>query len=223
MNHTELWKTLDALSMTKLLKPSRKGMFELKHFQITKKEVDFERLRGAINPNQYREVYNLVPGKYIKLIEHTGPDDTPTHSQVIWMTDTPMERRTNFHFLYQANGDVLVAGLGIGLIIIPLLKKPEVRSVTVVELNKNVIDLVAPQLPRDERLRIICADIFKFKDTTPMKWDTIYFDIWPNVSEDNYEQMKKLHRMYARRLNRDNPNAWMGSWRRDDCKPNRRW
>jgi hypothetical protein len=59
----------------------------------------------------------------------------------VMMSDTPMERNTNYHILDKANGDVLIFGLGIGLIILPLLRKENVKSITVVELYQDLIDV----------------------------------------------------------------------------------
>ena len=52
----------------------------------------------------------------------------------IMMSDTPMERNTNRDFIQKANGDVIIFGLGLGLVIIPLLKNENVKSILVVEL-----------------------------------------------------------------------------------------
>ncbi len=54
------------------------------------------------------------PGRYVKLIA----------DKALQMSDTDMEWRTNGKFLYAATGDVFIAGLGIGLVIVPLLNKP---------------------------------------------------------------------------------------------------
>ena len=59
----------------------------------------------------------------------------------IMMSDTPMERNTNRDFIRKANGDVIIFGLGLGLVIIPLLKKENVKSILVVELYQDLIDL----------------------------------------------------------------------------------
>jgi hypothetical protein len=63
-----------------------------------------------------------------------------------------------------------------------------------------------------------CVDALKYKPMKDERYDTIYFDIWPTVSPDNYDEMKMLHRRWAKRLKRDNPNCFMDSWRRNDCR-----
>jgi spermidine synthase len=89
------------------------------------------------------------------------------------MSDTNMERRSNWQVKDNAHGRVLIAGLGIGMILHPILDPTRaiisrragealqpVEHVTVVELNQDVIDLVAPSLARyGDRVTIVKADI----------------------------------------------------------------
>lgn len=125
------------------------------------------------------------------------------------MSDTDAERRSNYEVVRRATGDVLVAGLGLGMIFHPILAKPEVRSVTVVEKFADVVALVEPTLS-PVKLRVVVADIFAWKPPTGVKWDAIYFDIWPDICVDNLKEMATLHRRFSRRLN---PSGWMGSWK----------
>lgn len=126
------------------------------------------------------------------------------------MSDTPMERHSNAEFVRRANGKVLVAGLGIGLIIQAALKKPDVTHIAVIENNRDVIRLVKPKF-HSPKFNVICADIHDWKPNGA-KFDTIYFDIWPEISEDNLADVAKLHNRFKWALNRKNPAAWMGSW-----------
>lgn len=121
------------------------------------------------------------------------------------MSDTSMEKRTNAEFVRNATGDVLICGLGIGLIIMPLLTNENVKSITVIEKYQDVIDCVLPQLkPHDteNKLTVICADGFEW--TTQNKYDTIYLDIWAYINEDVYkEEMKPLKQKYRKFLSQD--------------------
>lgn len=115
-----------------------------------------------------------------------------------------------------AHGRVLIAGLGLGMIVHGAMKKPEVKHVTVIEKSADVIGLVSPSLPpRPRKMAIIEADIFDWRPARGSLFDVIYFDIWPDRNGDNLTEIAKLHRSFARFLNRDNPNAWMNSWYRD--------
>jgi hypothetical protein len=186
-------------NMVEILPEGKIGDFEVSHFEMTEDDVRLARVLDIFNHDC--ECVGLEPGRYVRL----------TYNKHIWMSDTWMEKHTNDYFVRKANGDVLVAGLGIGLIITAIQSKEDVRSITVVEKNKEVIDLVLPHLPK-EKLTVVHADIFDYRPER--KYDTIYFDIWPDISVDNYDDMKRLHRRFCRGLNRENPKAWMSSWRK---------
>lgn len=57
-----------------------------------------------------------------------------------------------------ACGDVLLFGFGLGFVLLPIMNKPEVTSVTVVEREQEVLDLCASQLKLNDKVRIILAD-----------------------------------------------------------------
>lgn len=141
----------------------------------------------------------------------------------IMMSDTPMERNTNRDFIQKANGDVIVFGLGLGLVIIPLLKKENVKSILVVELYQDLIDLVEPILKKydtENKLSIIQGDCFEIHKSIPkeQKFDCVYGDIWIEICEDNYAEMKVLTRNWKNRLNRENPNAFIDHWMQSHLK-----
>jgi hypothetical protein len=55
----------------------------------------------------------------------------------------------------------------------------------------------------------------EWKPNKDQKFDTIYFDIWPDVCTDNLKDMSTLHRKAGRWKTE---NAWIGSWMRDSLK-----
>ncbi len=97
------------------------------------------------------------------------------------MNDLPgQEELINSPLLEQARGDVLITGLGIGYVLVPILAKPEVRTVTVIEKCQDVIDLVLPYI-RHPKLKVVLADAFEWvPDST---FDTMWFDIYPHTEE----------------------------------------
>jgi hypothetical protein len=106
---------------------------------------------------------------------------------------------------------------------LPILAKPEVETVTVVEMNPHVIKLVEPCLrkrPESAKLTVIEADIFSWEPPKGMKWNFLYFDIWPNICTDNLEEMAKLHRKFARR--KTSKSAFMDSWMRGSLQSQNR-
>ena len=128
------------------------------------------------------------------------------------MTDADFEQRTNTEVVSESHGDVLIVGLGIGMILVPILKKREVNSVTVIEKERGVIRCVAPHFFPSAKLKIINADVWSWKPSTEARYDTIYFDIWPDICTDYLDDMTKLHRRFRKYLR---AGGWMGSWCRD--------
>jgi len=140
----------------------------------------------------------------------------------VMMSDVPMEKETNQHFIDSANGNVLICGLGLGLIIFPLLQDQAITNITVIELDSGLIEMVGPIIKQHDhfcKLNIIEGDAFSKNDLIGEKiFDTIYFDIWISIMADNFREMKMLHSMYHSNLNTANPNCFIDSWCYDYCK-----
>lgn len=196
-------------AMARVVKPAAQGVARVDHFTVTEKESKWTSMLASIHNDQYGHV---AAGKYARL--YVGGQ--------LMMTDTAMERSTNRVLLWRANGRVFIAGLGIGMVIHGLMKKPEVDHITVVEKYQDVVDLIGPTLRKyGRRVSIVTADALDWTAPKGEKWDTIYFDIWPNVCEDNLTEAAKLSRKFSPRLNRSNPKAWMGGWRLDELRARR--
>jgi len=97
-----------------------------------------------------------------------------------WMTDDPshwMEMCDMIHRVKPSR--LLCAGLGLGLMIqaIAELQREEIQEIVVIERNKDVIELIAPMLPLQDRTTILCTDFMEFvKKRQP--FDTVLIDIW---------------------------------------------
>lgn len=185
--------------MADRITPGKKGVAELSVFEVSNADAEFSKLRMVVTGGREQAV---PAGKYAKL---------QVHGQLM-MTDTPMEQRTNETLIRRAKGEVLIAGLGVGMVLEPLLKKAEVTSILVVEKFQDVIDLVSPSFKEaieDERLHVLCEDVFEFRPLDDWLWDTVYFDIWPTVCEDNLAEMERLHNMFRFHLA---SSGWMSSW-----------
>lgn len=136
------------------------------------------------------------------------------------MSDTPMERNTNSSFLNSAHGDVLIFGLGLGLIIFPLLNDEHINSITVIELYQDLIDIVHPILNDfdvEKKLKVIQGDCFEYHKSISKdkKYDCIYGDIWIDICTENYGEMKILNNKYKNKLNRNNPKSFINHWLKD--------
>ncbi|MBN2075906.1 MAG: class I SAM-dependent methyltransferase, partial [Dehalococcoidales bacterium] len=103
---------------------------------------------------------------------------TLTENGNTWMTDNPFEVESSLGAIEGARGDVLIGGLGIGLL--PTLMKDKVDSIDIVELNQEVIDLVFHQVAT-EKTQIIHDDICHYLTSTGKRYDFICVDIWSDT------------------------------------------
>jgi len=103
-----------------------------------------------------------------------------------WMSIKPSEITTSQAAVDAAHGNVVTFGLGMGYFVYMALLKPDVSHVTVVELDKNVIDLfnqyILPQFPRRNDVTIINSDAFEYLDKG-MNADFVFMDIWHDIAD----------------------------------------
>lgn len=130
------------------------------------------------------------------------------------MSDTPAEIVDLYSLYRHLHGRMLLNGLGLGVALQGALDKPEVEHVTVVELSKDVIALVAGHYKAryGDRLTVVHADALDWKPPKGARYDAVWHDIWPDICGDNWETMKRLHRKYGRRCD------WQNSWCRYQVK-----
>jgi hypothetical protein len=193
--------------MVKVLPEGVVGKAEIKHFKIGEKEAIMTATRAVVTSGREPPISE---GTYAQLYVNGA----------MVMSDTQMERRSNLGLIWNAKGRVLIAGLGLGLVVLPVAAKDDVVSITVIEQSQDVIDLVTPPLrvalgDNSSKLGVLQGDIFEWKPKPNSKWDTIYFDIWTDICTDNLKGMARLHRRFGGRKNKD---GWMESWMHDSLK-----
>jgi spermidine synthase len=189
--------------MSELVPEGAKGCARVEHITVNAEG-------GRTASYVYGEFKNPSPaGTYARLRVTDDAGKTP-----IMMSDFLYERVTCEEVVRRAHGDVLIAGLGLGMILHPILQKHEVRSVTVVEKYQDVVDLISPTLPDNPRLTVITDDIFRWQPPDGRHYDVIWFDIWPDIEARRLREMRELHRRYRTYLNHSNPECWMESWHR---------
>lgn len=106
-----------------------------------------------------------------------------------WMTLMPNETATLEDSVSCCFGNVLTYGLGLGYFPFMASAKDNVKSVTIVEKDKSVIELfknnILPHFPNKEKINIICEDAFfhaeKILPTT--KTDYVLADIWHDAGD----------------------------------------
>lgn len=185
----------------------RSGKWAIERFKITRDEALLAMITGSLGSGRH-----VPSGTYTRL----------TRGDVTVMSDTPDEIRDHRLFIGKSQGDVLIAGLGLGMCARACLYRDAVKSVTVIEQSPEVIDLVyEPWLRRIARrqgksLTVIQADIFTWEPPRGVVYDLAWFDIWDEISARNLPGMHRLHRRFARKA------KWKGSWGRDAIESMRR-
>ncbi|NJL76836.1 MAG: hypothetical protein HC892_19260 [Saprospiraceae bacterium] len=130
---------------------------------------------------------------------------------IVIMANTPPIVAQYVHFLEIAEGNILINGLGIGMCSQYLLNKASVSSLTVVEFNKTVIELVAPNFAHYPNHRVIHANAFEFEPPKDMVYNLVWHDIWTLYSSKNLQEMDILFEKYSKFA------LWQGAWARADC------
>ena len=187
-----------------------RGNVRVEPIEVSESEAKWSQLRASVKGG-LESLAAVNAGRYVRLV--VGGE--------IMMSDTQMEQRTNRYFVRNAHGDVLIAGLGIGMILVPLAKSGKVKSIVVVEKSEDVIALVEPRMPDEVRAitKVVHADVMTWTPPRGALFDWIYFDIWPTVSGDNLRDMKALHRRFARRVKADGRGRGrIQSWCRKLCE-----
>lgn len=116
-----------------------------------------------------------------------------------WMTITPNEVITMAEPIALSRGRVLTYGLGLGYFAYMSARRPQVRAVTVVERDREVIGLfekhILPQFEHPEKVRLVCADAFEYaKEQMPKDgFDFVFTDLWHDPSDgvEAYLKMKQ--------------------------------
>jgi len=176
------------------------GDFRIERFTITEDQARLENMLSAFRASRrYVEA-----GEYTRLMR----------GETCVMSDTPSEKSDHREAVRKASGFILINGLGIGMVLNACLSKPEVTRAIVVEISREVIDLIGPyyQAKFGPRVEIVHADALTYQPPKGVRFGMVWHDIWDNICSDNLEQMATLHRRYGRRA------EWQGSWCKELCQ-----
>lgn len=161
------------------LKDEQIGDWRIETFEIPE---EYARMRNIFIKNP---LMKLEGGIYKKLINRIDG---------VVMSNTPMEQRTHIEAINKAQGNVLVAGLGLGMYLQNIKDKEEVTSITVVEKSKEVIELISKYFKDCQKIKIINEDIFNY--TPDIKFEFAFLDIWSDISEDNLVEFDILREKF---------------------------
>ena len=125
------------------------------------------------------------------------------------MQDSEAEYNDHQWLWDNATGDVLIGGLGVGLVNKVLIDNSNITSVTIIEKYQDVIDLVWDNCAKDERFNLIHADINTWEIPADSHWDIGFFDTW--ISNDVWsldEYKNDMIEKYSPHLTKINGWCW---------------
>ena len=135
------------------------------------------------------------------------------------MSDTPAEMQdhrvvVNICKSFNTPGNVLIGGLGIGMVLDNIAHLDTVNHVHVLELSQEVIDLVWPtyKAKYGDKITIEKVNVFERKPKLGEKYDYIWWDVWDNITSDNLDQFETLRRRWCRRTPKQD------FWCEKECK-----
>ncbi len=106
----------------------------------------------------------------------------------VWMSVVMSEIESMEEPIAAAHGKVITYGLGLGYYAFMAAAKDDVESVTVVEMNPQVISLfeknLLNQFPHPEKIHIVQADALEFIDAQKDgEYDVAFSDFWAGVTD----------------------------------------
>jgi len=151
--------------------------------------------------------FKFRPGVYTSL--RRGPIQFMTDLYDEWWT----QRRAITEALSRG-GEVLITGLGLGLVAEAILRAPDsgVERVTILEQSPDVIHLVQPSLHarHPERLEVIEADAFSWQPAGARRFTVVWHDIWPDPYLPEIDaEIARLEARYQACCD------WQGYWPRE--------
>ena len=122
-----------------------------------------------------------------------------TEGNNIWMSLNPNEIETMKPFINKAKGNVLVLGLGMGYVPFMMAMKSEVKSITIIEKDPEIIGLfntiIYPNFKNKEKIKIIEDDAINYTKKNN-KYDYIFADLWhsPEDGLSLFVQLKRINK-----------------------------
>lgn len=110
-----------------------------------------------------------------------------------WMVDDPLHWDGMAEAVAELpDGRILIAGLGLGLMLHHMAQSPRFTKIVVIEQSQDVINLIRPTLPKDDRVTIVCADFYRYihdlQNCAP-QFDGVLWDLAVGTPEDTIGPM----------------------------------
>lgn len=124
------------------------------------------------------------------------------YTEIVWMSVTPNEICTMEKPIEHARGKVLTLGCGMGYFAYMASLKEEVSSVTIVECERDVIDLfesyILPQFEHREKINVVKGNAVEYlRNVKDGEFDYCFADIWTSANDlEPYFAVKEIGRNF---------------------------
>ena len=182
------------------------GDYELLYHEFMPYEVDI-----YSPPMRLPQIHIDIPrvSCFTQTLKYPAIGQTSTKST--WMSVSPNEVYTMADAISNARGKLLTLGCGMGYFAYMASLKDEVESVTIVEIEQDVIDLfenhILPQFQHKEKITIIKADAIEYmRDLSDGEFDYCFADIWIGIEDlAPYFSIKEI----GRKLRKTKIDYWI--------------
>lgn len=104
----------------------------------------------------------------------------------IWMSVEPFEINSFQKFIDEAKGRVCLCGCGLGYVAYMLSLKEDVKSITIVELNPDIISVfethILPQFKNKDKIQVVEGDALEYLSNTDLSlFNYVNVDIWQDT------------------------------------------
>lgn len=192
--------------------PGQVGHWKIDHFTIEENAGEYWHHKLRDRDTGLGEFTGLYYQREHPSYQRAVQDEyTGKHEWLPMMSDTRAEITDHFEFLdkvalaadFAGDLSVCITGLGLGMVAEACLRMG-VGSVTVVDVDPEVIELVAGQIDHPN-LRVIQADAHTWQPDR--KFDYVWHDIWATISDTNLPEMLQMRDNYRRAT-----RYWQGCW-----------
>lgn len=183
------------------------GGISLRNVVFNKNEIDIIE-QEYIDENKNIQIpiaIHKTPFKTLGLNQNNQP----------WMSITPNEMITMQEYIDKASGNVFTSGLGLGYFAYMCAIKPEVKSITIVETQFNIIKLfsryILPQFGEyASKINIVKDDLFEYVELNNIKeiFDFSFIDIYMGHS-DGMNAYYRLEEMLSEYTGNGVVNYWL--------------
>lgn len=173
----------------------RQGDYELRYHSLMPYELNIYNV-----PRYVEELHINIPRVSCFTETFKYPVVVQESIKSTWMSVSPSEVFTMERPIANAKGKVLTLGCGMGYFAYMASLKKDVESITIIELQQDVIDLfnsyILPQFENKDKIKIIKADAVEYlKSINDGEYDYCFADIWIGIEDvASYFAIKEVGR-----------------------------